>query len=151
MGFSVFASYSREDAHIVAPLVQLLRSAGPHVFRDEDDIHPGKRWQPVIAKALQDCRVVLVFWSANAAASDAVRTEYTRGIRLGKRIVPVLLDATLMTPELAAYQAVRLNGFLVGEGTDRSMRDAARIFVRLWSEYSESATTSEDLTGEPES
>jgi hypothetical protein len=48
----------------------------------------------------------VVFWSANAAASDAVRYEYMHGATLKKDIAPILMDDTPMTPELSQFQAI---------------------------------------------
>lgn len=106
--FLLFVSYSREDSSIVAPLVELLRVSGIPIFRDKDSIPPGTKWRFQIATALENCEMVIVFWCKHAAASKEVKQEYRRAIKLGKAVVPVLLDSTDMPEILAQRQAIDL-------------------------------------------
>ena len=106
----MFVSYSQKDSSTVGILVELLRVVGPSVFRDKDSIAPGLRWRTEIARALDTAHVVVVFWSANSAASTAVRGEYERALADKKRVVPVLLDSTPIAPSLAEYQWIDLRG-----------------------------------------
>jgi hypothetical protein len=102
----LFVSYSRRDREVVSPMTAILRLAGAEVFRDEDSIPPGTKWQEAINTSITDCHCLVVFWSANAAASDAVRYEYMHGATLKKDIAPILMDDTPMTPELRQFQAI---------------------------------------------
>jgi hypothetical protein len=107
-GFTLFVSYSRRDASIVEPLVELLRISGSSVFRDRDSIPPGTKWQLKIATALENCETVIVLWCKHAAASKEVELEYQRAIELEKSVVPILIDSTGMPDVLAQYQAIDL-------------------------------------------
>ncbi|MBY0484090.1 toll/interleukin-1 receptor domain-containing protein [Nitrosomonas sp.] len=100
----LFASYSRHDREIVKQLCALLRISGTEVFRDEDAIRPGKKWRAVLADNLQRADCVLLFWSANAAISAAVRDEYQDAMSHKVDIAPVLLDGTPLPSSLAEYQ-----------------------------------------------
>jgi hypothetical protein len=106
--WNVFISYSRRNRRIVKPIVQIVRAVGATAFRDEDSIPPGKKWKVVISESIAACRTVLVFWSAAAAKSRAVKEEYRRAISLGKDVVPLRVDATPLPDELADYQWIDL-------------------------------------------
>ena len=102
----VFASYSHEDSEIVGSLVVVLRAAGSGVFRDVDSIPPGSRWRAVIADAITQCHVFLLFWCRHSARSRAVASECQQAVAFQKRIVPILLDSTPLPSHLAEYQWV---------------------------------------------
>jgi len=106
--FCIFISYCRTDRDIVGPLVSLLRIVEPRVFRDEDNIQPGSRWEAALVDAIEHCEMLLVFWCVHAAASTAVKAEYARAIALGKRVVPLRLDDTDLPRDLAQFQAIDL-------------------------------------------
>jgi len=106
--FEIFASYSHSDASFVKPMVQYLRPTGARVFRDKDNIPPGKKWAAVIASAIEGCRLMYVFWCRHSAASREVQKEYEKAIQLQKDILPVLLDDTPLPKALADYQWVDL-------------------------------------------
>ena len=100
----VFVSYSHTDAVVVKPIVELQRATGSAVFRDAESIPPGKKWRAAIEDAIDACRLVWVFWCTHASESKEVRGEYEMGINLNKDVVPVLMDATPLPPELAEFQ-----------------------------------------------
>jgi hypothetical protein len=108
MNFEIFASYSHRDARFVKPLVKFLQPTGAPVFRDEDSIPPGTKWAVRIAAAIQDCRLLYLFWCNHSASSDEVRKEYEQALALNKDIVPVLLDDTPLPEALREYQWVDL-------------------------------------------
>jgi hypothetical protein len=152
--YKIFASYSRQDEAIVAPLVELIRISGTNVFRDEDNLKPGDRWVIEIASAIKRCQVVLVFWCIHSSASKAVASEYRRGVNLGKRIVPILLDNTAMAEEIGQYQGIDLRSFgphvqhprlgfadrpmtqqereLATSRMEQQLRQKMAVFVRDW-------------------
>ena len=103
---TVFVSYSRKDSDRIQQAVALLEAGGAQVFRDIDDIKFGDDWEEVITRTLQECERVMIFWSANAKASEWVGREYTIALTQQKRMVPVLLDSTPLPPELSRYHAL---------------------------------------------
>jgi hypothetical protein len=99
-------SYAREDEQLILPVVHLLRAAGAVVFFDQEDISYGDRWESVLLEQLRASERILVFWSANATKSEWVRWEYLTAIGAGLRVVPIPLDATPLSEELAMFQAL---------------------------------------------
>ena len=104
----VFASYSRKDARSVHELVRLIRMTGAPVFLDVDSIQSGERWRSTLEAALLHADLVAVFWTSNAAQSKEVKREYRLALKLNKPIVPVLLDDSPLSAELAEFQGVVL-------------------------------------------
>ena len=102
----VFLSYSRENERIVSIAARLLRAGGATVFQDVVDIEFGAKWQDALSDAIKRCERVLVFWSAAAATSKWVEREWQAALTAGKRVVPMLLDATPLPAELAALQGM---------------------------------------------
>src|SRR4051812_9884686 len=117
--WDVFISYSRLDKAVVAPIAGLLRVTDAAVFRGEESIPLGKKWDLVISESIQSCRTLLVFWSAAAADSKAVEAEYTMAIEALKDVVPVLIDDTPLTDRLSEYQAIDFRG-VVQAGKNRA-------------------------------
>lgn len=107
---NVFVSYSHVDASLVAPVVKLLRVNKSLVFQDIDDIQPGKRWRSEIARGLAGCHLVVVFWCDHASQSDEMSKEWKAAIEQEKDLLPLLLDATPLPPELGEFQWIDFRG-----------------------------------------
>ena len=105
--YGVFISYSHEDAKLVTPLVRLLRyERDDLIFHDKNDIRDGEQWEPQLLQRLGEVHTVMVFWCKHSAQSEYVRKEYLQGIAQQKKILPIILDETKMTSELAAFQGI---------------------------------------------
>jgi hypothetical protein len=118
--WDVFISYSHEDKNVVSRLAELMRIGGNSVFRDEEAIRPGQKWRLAIAESLKACKTAVIFWSRNAAKSEAVRDEYLAATERKVDVVPVLLDDTPLADELAEYQYVDLRSFVHTGGDARA-------------------------------
>jgi hypothetical protein len=70
-----FVSYASTDRAEVLRRVQAFRIAGLSVFQDVLDLEPGDRWQRELYREIDNCDVVLLFWSRAAAASPWVAKE----------------------------------------------------------------------------
>jgi hypothetical protein len=121
--YTVFVSYSRIDASIVKPIVEVIRATGPSVFRDEDSIRPGSRWRAEISSAIERCKAILIFWCEHACVSVEVQAEYERAMKLGKDVVPILLDSTPLSKALAEYQAIDLRNAFNGHGDEIEVKE----------------------------
>ena len=86
-----------------------MRVGSPLLFRDDDDLIPGDKWKPTIGKNLSECDVFMVFWCWHSKASTSVRAEWKQAVKLRKRIVPVLLDATELPTKLTEFQWIDLS------------------------------------------
>jgi hypothetical protein len=108
----LFVSYSHLDRGMVAPITKVLRIASDAVFRDEDNIEPGKLWADEIALAISSCDKFIIFWSIAASESEHVALEYRSAMNQKKDIVPILLDNTPLTASLKNYQWIDFRPFV---------------------------------------
>ncbi|MFJ8399192.1 toll/interleukin-1 receptor domain-containing protein [Streptomyces microflavus] len=138
-----FISHNHRDKPVVQPLASRLRLIGVDVWLDSWEIQPGDSIPGKVNEALGVVDTVMVFWSANAAASAWVNTEWhtalTRRLSSGDvRLIPVRLDQTPLPPllqplmwvSLADGDVDRATRELVGAKSsadfNRMMRDAIR-------------------------
>jgi hypothetical protein len=70
-----FVSYASKDRGEVLRRVQAFRIAGLSVFQDVLDLEPGQRWEKELYREIDNCDVLLLFWSSAAAASEWVAKE----------------------------------------------------------------------------
>ena len=127
----LFIRYSRRNTRSVARLVNLMRVTGAAIFRDEDSIAPGQRWRAEISDALDRANTIIVFWSAEASASEEVRAEYRDAIAAGKTVVPILLDATPLTPPLQQFQLLDFSGLFVPHSPEGHTRHKDELMKLL--------------------
>jgi hypothetical protein len=103
---NVFVSYSHEDSSMVSPIVRLLAALPNDVFIDSASIEPGTHWSTAISGAILRADVVLVFWCSHSKESPWVRSEWSLGLKLHKRIMPLLLDDTELPKGLGRFQGI---------------------------------------------
>lgn len=133
---AVFISFRNKDGEHAAAVLRnaLAEHFGESVvFRSSDSIVPGTDYRQAILGSLEGCAVCVAVigphWSDMRAAdgerrlfqeSDWVRAELSLALRLGKRIVPVLLDQVPRLSErdlppdlegLAVLQSLRMTHY----------------------------------------
>ena len=86
----VFLSYASRDEEQIEKIVQALEQTGISVWWDRQ-IPPGKTWDAVLGKALDEAKCVVVLWTKNSAGADWVKDEAARG-KKRKILVPALLE-----------------------------------------------------------
>ena len=96
--------YSRVDSPQAHRAHQLASALGPALI--DRTLQPGTPWRPTIARWICGADLVLLVWSASAAASAEVRRELDTALACGTAIVPVLLDSTPLPGIVADTQAV---------------------------------------------
>ena len=145
----IFISYRRDDSavHAVAVRDELIAGFGEGaVFQDVTDIDYGDRYAEIIERHIADCDVVVALigprWITGAGdapriaeAGDLVRHEIATALRLGKRVIPVLVggaalpERRALPPDIAGLLDLNALSFtdrqLGGEGVDRLV-DAIR-------------------------
>jgi TIR domain-containing protein len=130
---SSFVSYSQIDRDLVTPIVAVLRLGDPNAFRDDDSIVPGKEWAKEIEKALMASERVVVMWTVAASESKYVEAEYVEAIRMGKDVVPILLDETKLPEALAPYQWIDFRPFVDSAIKRRLVASAQAMTAQLLS------------------
>lgn len=95
VALDLFVSYTRVDRPFVAKLVAMLEAAGYSVWWDFA-IKPGENFNPVIRRALEAAKCVVVVWSKTSVNSDWVHDEASVGRR--KRILVPLRIQSVEVP-----------------------------------------------------
>ena len=76
--YDAFISYSRRDLPVVQGLKRQLDERRLRVFLVLDSLRAGEDWPPQLGAAVQDSRMMVLCWSAQADKSDWVRAEINR-------------------------------------------------------------------------
>jgi hypothetical protein len=107
--YDAFISYSRLDLLTVQDLKRQLDERRLRVFLDLDSLRAGQDWPPQLGRAVLDSRMMVLCWSARAAASDWVRAEINHSISAKKPVpvLPWLLDCTPLPPLLQKTQGIQ--------------------------------------------
>jgi hypothetical protein len=103
---SIFISYSHKDSKLIMPIVRLLRGTKDIVFRDDDNLRPGRKWKPQIKKAILETSLFVLIWCRHSKRSKEVRKEFEFALNLKKNILPVLLDRAKLPDELREFEWV---------------------------------------------
>jgi len=83
---AVFASYSRQDTHIVQRVERAYRALGMETLRDMLSLRSGEEWNDALKLLIDRADIFQLFWSSSAAPSDHVRMEWEYALtRAGTR------------------------------------------------------------------
>lgn len=102
MGQHAFISYVREDEAVVKRVQGELERAGIDVWRDVDDIEPGRPWRDAVAEAMRTKKLVFLGCfseSAVAQETSGQMTEINDALKLAQtgdvdlHIIPIRLDS----------------------------------------------------------
>ena len=108
-----FISYSRRDSDAVTMIVDAARRQGRSFWIDSTAIPAGTVWRNELNRALQSASAVVCLISPAWLQSTECRAELARALSLGKRVIPVMLDAieqSALPPELLALQWIAGRG-----------------------------------------
>jgi hypothetical protein len=97
----VFISYSRKNETEARQVAELLSMSLSEHFIDRSGLVPGIRFPDQIKSAIDNCDVFLLLWSAFAAQSEWVTTEWNYALANNKTIMPILLDRTQLPSRIA--------------------------------------------------
>jgi uncharacterized membrane protein YkvA (DUF1232 family) len=112
----IFISHSWRDKTIADQLAGDLRTMG-EVWQDIEQLRPGDPIQPTIDAALAEMDLVVVLWSAHAAASErGVLPEIRKSLELDRTIIPCSLDDFPLPKELEGMLAVDFHDYSLGFG-----------------------------------
>jgi hypothetical protein len=96
--------YARADAISATKARDLVATCSRTTL--DRDMAPGVLWRPTMAAAICAADVVLLVWSARAAASQELRREIDAALACRRPIVPVLIDSTPLPGIVADTNAV---------------------------------------------
>jgi adenylate cyclase len=105
----IFISYARSEEPRAVRVAEVLRSAGYHVWRD-DELPAHRAYVEVIEERLKSANAVVVLWSAEAAKSQWVRAEADTARHLGT-LVQATIDGGIPPLPFNQIQCADLNGW----------------------------------------
>jgi WD40 repeat protein len=106
-GADAFLSYSRKDQVEVIRIASALEGAGWSVWVDREDVPPAAEWREELASGIRAAHTFVFVLSPNSVESDYCRWELSEAVRLGKRLIPVVIRDSKNAPEqVAARQYV---------------------------------------------
>ena len=105
----IFISYARSTEAEAQRIEEALRRLGHEVWRD-DQIGAHQAFGKVLEERLAAAKAVLVLWSADAAASEWVRSEASRARAMGK-LVQLTLDRSPLPMPFDQIQCADLSGW----------------------------------------
>jgi TIR domain len=95
----IFISYARKDAEAANRLVTTLAKAGYEAWIDRE-ISGGELWKKRIVEAIEQAKAFLILLSPNSVASDNVRKELDIAENRKKLILPLVIAAMKIPPEM---------------------------------------------------
>jgi hypothetical protein len=126
MPINVFVSYSEKD-QLAATLVSTLRTnADVRLFIAHQARTPGQSIQQKVDAAIAHCHVFLLLWTARSQASEWVGYEIETAQRMGRRVLPVLVENVVLPRSLRDVEAVPF--YL---DSDRGMAWLTRYFGQM--------------------
>lgn len=145
----IFISYRRADTRGYAGWLEHCleeKLEANHVFRDVDDLCAGEDFMASIKSFIGKCNVVLCLigpqWLSVSgrdgrprleAEDDPVRVEIETALRMGRRVIPVLVDDAQMPAPADLPDSLtdlcRINAFRLSDA--RWKRDVAQLLAEL--------------------
>ncbi len=105
----IFISYARSTEGQARQVAEALRAMGYGVWRD-DEIPAHRAFSEVIEERLRASKAVVVVWSADATASEWVRSEATLA-RADRKLVQLSVDGTKPPMPFEQIQCADLAGW----------------------------------------
>ena len=99
MTHDVFISYADEDKLVAHAVCAKLEEKSIRCWLAPRDTRPGGEWQLQVLEAIESCRVVVLIFSQNAAASHQVQREVINAFEEEKTVIPFRIQA-VETPRL---------------------------------------------------
>src|SRR5471032_1245583 len=129
MAGEIFISYRRSDQARARQLHELLLAEGVTSWYDAQ-VGAGEDWRAATARALENSKIFVLLFSANAAASSDIAKELAAAVLEKKLIVPVRLEN--IGPKGAfLYELASRNWINAYEDTDTTLAELAKSLVHL--------------------
>jgi hypothetical protein len=88
----IFLNYARQNTQSADLLISLLEKEGFSVWVDRTRIYGADIWLEDIAKAIDECSIILALLSSASAERPMVQQEIIYAFEQGKKILPVYLE-----------------------------------------------------------
>lgn len=104
---SIFIAYARKDWEaLVAPFMVAIQSGGLQAWVDQYLAQSSNDWMAAVEQALNECWLMVLVWSKEAAHSNYVKIQYRYFLQHEKPVVILARDDTALPPELMRARCV---------------------------------------------
>jgi TPR repeat protein len=103
MAHDIFVSHSAKDKIAADAVVAHLERSGLRCWCAPRDIVPGASWASSIVNGINNCRAMVIVFSANANGSDHIPREVERAVNRGIPVVPVRIEDVLPHGDLEYF------------------------------------------------
>jgi hypothetical protein len=95
MAHDVFISHSEKDKVTADAVCAVLEAEGVRCWIAPRDVLPSVEWSEAIIDAIEECRIMVLVFTANANASPQIRREVERAVSHGVAVLPVRIEDVL--------------------------------------------------------
>ena len=99
----VFISYAEQDKLTAVAVCAALESDGIRCWIAPRDVLPSDEWPDALVEAIARCAVLVLIFSSNANASEAIKREVRYAIERDKPVVPFRIENVDFTGTLDFY------------------------------------------------
>ena len=119
-----FISHSSRDAAVARPLERELEAMGLDVWLDDSEIRVGALLRAELQTAIAGCTALVLLWSADAAQSRWVASEWLTAVHSDRPVLGCSLDDAPLPQCLGStvYLDSRLDGDALAERVARAIR-----------------------------
>jgi hypothetical protein len=95
MAHDVFVSYSNRNKAVADAVCATLEAHGVRCWIAPRDVIPGLEWGECIVEAIEQSRIMVLVFTADANASHQIRREVERAVNRGVIILPLRIEDVL--------------------------------------------------------
>jgi hypothetical protein len=95
MAHDVFISHSAKDKVTAEAVCAMLESNGIRCWIAPRDVLPSLEWGRAIVEAIEESRIMVLVFTANANSSPQIRREVERAVNCGVAILPLRIEDVL--------------------------------------------------------
>ena len=103
MAHDVFISHSAKDKATADAVCAMLESEGIRCWIAPRDVLASMEWGEAIIDAIEQCRIMVLVFTANANASPQIRREIERAVNHGVAILPLRMEDVLPVKSLEYF------------------------------------------------
>jgi WD40 repeat protein len=104
--YDAFLCHSNHDKPAVREVARRLKERGILPWLDEWELPPGKKWLPLVEKALGQVRATLVFFGPSGLGEwqkEEIDVAIEHSVKTGKPLVPVVLSGVVGEPAMPDF------------------------------------------------
>ena len=103
MEHDIFIRYSKKDQETALAILKILEDAGIECWIAPRDVKPGTMYAGELTRGIENCRIMLLIYSADSSASKHVTKDINIAVTKNKMILPFKIDNCEMNETMEYY------------------------------------------------